>query len=72
MAKFYLAETIIALEYLHSRSILYRDLKPQNILLDSQGHIKLSDFGISKVVVANGDSNNSFCGSPEYMSPEML
>lgn len=70
MAKFYLAETIIALEYLHSKSILYRDLKPSNILLDSQGHIKLCDFGISKIV--ESELNYSFCGSPEYMAPEML
>jgi serine/threonine protein kinase len=72
MARFYLAETIVALEYLHSKNILYRDLKPSNILLEASGHLKLCDFGISKMLHSSLDENVSFCGSPEYMCPEML
>jgi serum/glucocorticoid-regulated kinase 2 len=52
--------------------VVYRDLKPENILLDKEGHIKLADFGLSKEGVADGDKTKSFCGSPAYLSPEML
>jgi protein-serine/threonine kinase len=72
VAKFYFAEIVLALEYLHTRSIFYRDLKPENILLDQDGHVKLADFGISRPHFTERDRANSFCGSPEYMSPEML
>jgi len=71
-AKFYFAEILLALEYLHSHSIIYRDLKPENVLLDLDGHIKITDFGLSKEGVAYNTITNTFCGSPEYMSPEML
>ncbi|CDW79087.1 camp-dependent protein kinase catalytic [Stylonychia lemnae] len=72
VAKFYFAEIVLALEYLHSQGIFYRDLKPENILLDQEGHVKLADFGISRINFQEKDRSTSFCGSPEYMSPEML
>ena len=69
-ARFYFLETLSALQFLHSKGILYRDLKPENIILDSEGHIRLADFGLSKTI--NDQMTYSFCGSAEYMSPEML
>ena len=71
-AKFYIAELILAIEYLHNHNIIYRDLKPENILIDSEGHIKLADFGLAKENVINDIPNKTFCGSPHYLSPEML
>ncbi len=72
VARFYFAEILLGLEYLHSRNIFYRDLKPENILIDLDGHIKITDFGLSKDNFSQRDRSSSFCGSPEYMSPEML
>ena len=71
-AKFYVAETILALEYLHSLDIVYRDLKPENILVDRAGHIRLADFGLAKENVNPLNPAMSFCGSPAYLAPELL
>ncbi|KAI9290597.1 Pkinase-domain-containing protein [Neoconidiobolus thromboides FSU 785] len=74
IAKFYLAQLILALEHLHELGIIYRDLKPENCLLDKQGNIVLTDFGLSKVGLddmKNGRTN-TVCGTTEYMAPEIL
>ena len=71
-AKFYFAEVVLALEYLHGLNIIYRDLKPENVLLDIDGHIRITDFGLSKMNIGLRDKSYSICGSPEYMAPEML
>ncbi|CAI5439090.1 unnamed protein product [Caenorhabditis angaria] len=70
--KFYLAELTLALEHLHSLGIVYRDLKPENILLDSDGHIKVTDFGLSKEAIDSEKKTYSFCGTVEYMAPEVI
>ncbi|KAM3613561.1 uncharacterized protein V6R79_001406 [Siganus canaliculatus] len=71
-AAFYAAEMASALGYLHSLDIVYRDLKPENILLDSDGHVMLTDFGLCKEGVAIGGIMHTFCGTPEYLAPEVL
>ncbi|XP_006824119.1 ribosomal protein S6 kinase alpha-3-like [Saccoglossus kowalevskii] len=70
--KFYLAELALALDHLHSLGIIYRDLKPENILLDSHGHINLTDFGLSKEAILEDKKAYSFCGTVEYMAPEVV
>lgn len=69
MSKFYAAEVLLAFEYLHSKNIVYRDLKPENILLDSEGHVKLTDFGFAKTVT---DITWTLCGTPDYLAPEII
>ncbi|KAG9241128.1 BPK2, Sch9-like camp-dependent protein kinase catalytic subunit [Calycina marina] len=71
-AKFYIAELILALQHLHTHDIVYRDLKPENILLDANGHIALCDFGLSKANLTQNATTNTFCGTTEYLAPEVL
>ncbi|KAH7138984.1 kinase-like domain-containing protein [Dendryphion nanum] len=71
-AKFYIAELILALQHLHNYNIVYRDLKPENILLDAKGHIALCDFGLSKANLTENATTNTFCGTTEYLAPEVL
>ncbi|XP_022599327.1 serine/threonine-protein kinase Sgk2 isoform X3 [Seriola dumerili] len=71
-ARFYTAEVASAIGYLHSLNIVYRDLKPENILLDSQGHVVLTDFGLCKEGVEPEGTTSTFCGTPEYLAPEVL
>ncbi|KAH6619246.1 kinase-like domain-containing protein [Chaetomium sp. MPI-SDFR-AT-0129] len=71
-AKFYIAELILAIQHLHRNDIVYRDLKPENILLDANGHIALCDFGLSKANLTKNDTTNTFCGTTEYLAPEVL
>ncbi|KAK0646561.1 kinase-like domain-containing protein [Cercophora newfieldiana] len=69
VAKFYAAEVTLALEYLHQRNIIYRDLKPENLLLDRHGHLKITDFGFAKRVP---DKTWTLCGTPDYLAPEVV
>eukprot|EP00054_Salpingoeca_dolichothecata_P003081 m.25165 g.25165 ORF g.25165 m.25165 type:complete len:737 (+) comp13524_c0_seq1:91-2301(+) len=70
--KFYLAELTLALDHLHNIGIIYRDLKPENILLDSDGHVAITDFGLSKEYHEEDGKTFSFCGTVEYMAPEVV
>ncbi|KAI8677204.1 hypothetical protein LRP88_09768 [Fusarium phalaenopsidis] len=69
VAKFYAAEVTLALEYLHSKNVIYRDLKPENLLLDRHGHLKITDFGFAKRVP---DKTWTLCGTPDYLAPEVV
>lgn len=68
-AKFYAAEIVLAFQHLHSFNIVYRDLKPENLLITRTGHLKIADFGFAKVVE---DRTWTLCGTPEYLAPELI
>jgi serine/threonine protein kinase len=71
-ARFYSAEVCLAIDFLHQNGIVHRDIKPENILLDRDGHVKLTDYGLSKQGIFEGDNTSSFCGTTDYMAPEVL
>ena len=72
VAKFYIIELILGLEFLHQNNVIFRDLKPENILLDSEGHIRISDFGLSKILENSRDKAYTLCGTLKYLAPEIL
>lgn len=69
VTRFYAANIILVLEYLHNRNLIYRDLKPENLLLDAHGYLKVTDFGFAKYVP---DRTFTLCGTPEYLAPEII
>jgi serine/threonine protein kinase len=70
--KFYAVEIILAIEFLHKKNMMYRDLKPENVLIDKTGHIKLTDFGLSKILSKEKEKTYTICGTPQYLAPEVL
>lgn len=71
-ARFYLCQVLLALEHLHNKDIIFRDLKPDNVVIDEEGHAMLTDFGLSKEGVFDNKMAKSFCGSVAYLAPEIL
>lgn len=69
MAKIYAAEVVLAFEYMHERNLVYRDLKPENLLIAADGHLKVTDFGFAKLVP---DVTWTLCGTPDYLAPEII
>jgi serum/glucocorticoid-regulated kinase 2 len=71
-ARFFIAQIALAIGHLHKKNILYRDLKPENVLFNEDGYLLLADFGLAKMTKSKKEKTNSFCGTPEYLSPEMI
>ena len=70
--KFYMSQILLAIEYLHNNGYIYRDLKPENILIDKDGNIKLTDFGLCKMLLSEQNTTDTLCGTPEYLAPEIF
>ena len=70
-ARFYITEIVVAVEYVHSQGCIYRDIKPENIMIRSSGHIKLTDFGLGKIM-EDGEKTFTVCGTPEFLAPELI
>ena len=70
--RFYMSQILLALEYMHDNNYIYRDLKPENILIDKEGNIKLTDFGLSKILPEEETTTYTMCGTAEYLAPEIL
>lgn len=71
-ARYAMSQILTGLDYLHQNNIIFRDIKLENILFDAEGRIKITDFGLSKPGIDDDEITYSYCGSPEYMAPEML
>ena len=72
LARLYLAEILLALEDVHSHNVVFRDLKPENVVIDKDGHARLTDFGLSKEGITDETLTNTFCGSRVYLAPEIV
>ena len=70
VSMFYICEILLAICYMHEKNIIYRDLKPENLLIDKEGHIKIADFGFAKKLT--NDRTFTLCGTPEYLAPEII
>lgn len=70
--RFYTAQIALAIHYLHQKGVIYRDLKPENVILDHEGYLKLTDFGIAKKGVKGLKKSYTFCGTTEYLAPEFI